>query len=388
VPKGVLYCHGNFDHQVDEIRDHYRIQPGEVDVAGFPLFGLFNAAMGVTAVFPKMNFSRPAKVDPRSIVAAVQDWQATQAFGSPALWNVVGRYCEERRVRLPTLRRVLSAGAPVPAHVLRRMKQAIHEEGDVYTPYGATEALPVASTSASEVLQETAALTAQGAGTCVGRHFPGIAWKVIAITDDAIPRLEDAVEVSQGEIGELIVAGPVVTRQYVTTADANVLHKIRGEALEPGSETVWHRLGDVGYLDDQERFWFCGRKSHRVRAPHGTMFTIPCEAIFNQHPRVYRSALVGVGSPGQQRPVVVVEPWPEHHPRGRKDEQQFVRELLDVAAVHPLTRPVQDVLVVAALPVDTRHNATIFRERVAEWAAARLSRSGSEAGSPGADSGR
>src|SRR6185436_12637292 len=70
-PKGVLYRHGNFDRQVTEIRDFYGIQPGEIDVPCFPLFGLYNAAMGVTSVIPAMDFSRPARVNPQNIISAV-----------------------------------------------------------------------------------------------------------------------------------------------------------------------------------------------------------------------------------------------------------------------------------------------------------------------------
>ena len=182
-PKGVEYAHGNFHRQVTEIRDHYHVEPGEIDLPGFPLFALFNAAMGVTTVIPDMDFTRPAQADPRNILQAANDWQITQSFGSPALWNQVGRYCEQTGDRIPTLRRVLSAGAPVPPHVLERMRAAIHPAGEIYTPYGATEALPVASISATEVLGETAAASRTGAGTCVGHHFPGIEWRVIRITD-------------------------------------------------------------------------------------------------------------------------------------------------------------------------------------------------------------
>jgi acyl-CoA synthetase (AMP-forming)/AMP-acid ligase II len=224
-PKGVLYRHGNFNRQADEIRDFYNIAPGEIDLPGFPLFALFNCAMGVSTVIPDMDPTRPAKVNPRNIIEAVNDWQVTQAFGSPALWNVVGRYCEQNNIKLPSLRRVMSAGAPVPPHVLQRMKQAIHPEGDIHTPYGATEALPVASIAASEVLRETAARTATGAGTCVGRRFPGIEWKVIAIDDGPLTSIEQVRELPRGEIGELIVRGPVVTSEYVTRTDCNPLSR-------------------------------------------------------------------------------------------------------------------------------------------------------------------
>jgi acyl-CoA synthetase (AMP-forming)/AMP-acid ligase II len=367
-PKGVLYRHGNFDQQVEQIRDRYRIEPGEIDLPGFPLFGLFNSAMGVTTVIPDMDPSRPAQVNPERIVEAVDDWQVTQSFGSPAIWHVVGRYCAERGVRLPSLRRVLSAGAPVPPHVLQRVQQVIADDGDVQTPYGATEALPVASISARQVLSETAARTWQGAGTCVGKRFSGIQWKVIRIQDGPLETIDQVEELPVGEIGELIVRGAVVTDRYVTRTEANRLAKI-----QDGAHT-WHRMGDVGYLDQDDRFWFCGRLAHRVRTAAGTMYSVCCEAIFNQHPRVYRSALVGIGPPGQQTPAVVVQPWPDQLPTATADRDQLIGELAERAAASPLTSaiPPSHILIRQSLPVDIRHNAKIFREKLAVWAQQQL----------------
>ena len=108
--KGVLYRHGNFDAQVEQLRDFYGMQPGEVDLACFPLFGLFNCVLGTTAVIPDMDASRPAAAEPAKIVEAIDDWQVTQAFGSPAIWDRVGRWCQQRGVRLESVRRVFSAG--------------------------------------------------------------------------------------------------------------------------------------------------------------------------------------------------------------------------------------------------------------------------------------
>jgi olefin beta-lactone synthetase len=376
-PKGVLYRHGNFNQQVNEIRDFYGIQPGEIDLPGFPLFALFNCAMGVTTVLPDMDPTRPASVNPQNIIDHVNDWKVTQAFGSPALWNVVGKHCEEHKIVLPTLKRVLSAGAPVPPHVLRRMKNAIPPDGDVHTPYGATESLPVASIAASEVLSQTAVKSAEGAGTCVGRRFPGIEWRVIRITDGPIVALADAEVLPAGEIGELIVQGGVVTTEYVTRVDANALHKIKD------GDKFWHRMGDVGYLepgfvegDRPQRFWFCGRKSHRVQTSAGTLYTIPCEAIFHQHERIYRSALVGVGPPGRQRGVIIAEPWPERRPGNEDDKQRLLAELAALGAKHAHTSGIRDFFLMDTLPTDIRHNAKIFREKLALWAAKKLGERG------------
>jgi len=365
-PKGVHFTHGNFSAQADQIQERYQIEPGGVDLAGFPLFALFNCAMGVTTVIPDMDPTRPADIDPRNVLEAVRDWNVTQAFGSPAIWNVVGRYCETHNEKLPTLRRVLSAGAPVPPHVLQRMKAAIHPEGDIFTPYGATESLPVASISASEVLGETAAKTAVGAGTCVGRRFSGIQWKVIRATSEPLETMAEVEEMPRGEIGEIIVQGPVVTKRYETRTEANRYHKIQD------GDSFWHRIGDLGYFDEQERFWFCGRKTHCVHAAHGPMYTIPCEAIFNEHPRVYRSALVGVGAAENARPVMIVETWPECRITSPADEQTLLEELLALGQAHEHTRPIADIMLHASLPVDIRHNAKIFREKLAPWAERQL----------------
>ncbi len=365
-PKGVLYRHGNFTHQAMQIQQRYAIALGEIDLPGFPLFALFNCAMGVSTVIPDMDPTRPAEVDPEKIIEAVDDWKVTQAFGSPALWNVVGQYCEEHEQRMPSLRRVLSAGAPVPPHVLRRMQQAIHADGDIFTPYGATEALPVASIAASEVLAETAAQTRLGRGTCVGKRFSEIQWKVIRISDEPLERIDDVVELPVGEIGELIVRGPVVTTEYVTRTEANAQHKIREK------DGFWHRMGDVGYLDPDDRFWFCGRKAHRVTTQQETMYTIMCEGVFNEHPVVYRSALVGIGQAGRQEPVLVVETWPNKRPDSAADKQQLVSELREIAQQYDHTRAIDQFLLHPSLPVDIRHNAKIFREKLAVWAAREL----------------
>lgn len=365
-PKGVLYRHRHFIEQTRQIRDYFQIAPGGADVSGFPLFALFNTGMGMTTIFPRMDATRPAAIDPRNFIDAVERFQANQSFGSPALWNTVARYCRKHSKTLPTLRRVLTAGAPVPVHVLENVRQVIHPAGEVFTPYGATESLPVACIESRTVIEETAAKTRQGYGTCVGTRWPQIEWRVIEIDDGPLAKLEQTRPVATGQIGELMVSGPVVTDQYVTRLDANALHKVSD------SQRIWHRLGDVGYLDERDRFWFCGRKSHRVQTKHGTMFTIPCEAIINNHPAIYRSALVGVGSAGAQIPVIIAEPWPEAWPKTSAARQKLLDELRQLGASHELTKSIQHYYLMQALPVDIRHNAKIFREKLRVWASQQL----------------
>lgn len=361
-PKGVLYRHRIFIEQCEQIANYFQLVPGGTDVSGFPLFALFNVAMGTTTVFPQMDPTRPADVYPPNIIDAVEQFQANQSFGSPALWNTVANYCVQHSHRLPTIERILSAGAPVPPPTLRKIKEIISPNGDTFTPYGATESLPIACNSGSVVLNETAERTERGEGTCVGKRFPKIDWRIIAIDDAPILEIGDTVPLEPGVVGELMVRGPVVSDQYVTRTDANASHKISD------GDSFWHRMGDVGYFDEQDRFWFCGRKTHRVQTAQHTIFTIPCEAIINTHPQIYRSALVGIGRAGSQRPVMICEPNPEHWPTSKSNEDRLLLEIKSLAGGFWQTNTIDHFLLHRSLPVDIRHNSKIFREQLRGWA--------------------
>ena len=365
VPKGVVYTHAIFRAQVELLRATYGIEPGEVDLCTFPLFALFAPALGMTSVVPAMDFTRPGRVDPRVIVEAVRDFGATNLFGSPALIRRVGEYGEAHGIKLPSLRRAISAGAPVPAKVLASFATMLNPEVEVFTPYGATESLPVASIGSATILGETRAKTEVGQGVCVGHPVAGMEVAIIAIKDGPISAWSDSLRVLDGRIGEIAVAGPVVTRSYYARPEATALAKIRD------GDRTWHRMGDVGYLDEQGRIWFCGRKAHRVVAPDRTLFTIPVEGVFNTHPHVARSALVGVGPAGAQRPVVCVEDRPPGS--GNWPFSSVARELAALAEAHDVTRGIDTFLrYPGSFPVDIRHNAKIFREKIAAWAARRV----------------
>ena len=364
APKGAVYSHGNFAAQVEALRSVYGIEPGEIDLPTFPLFALFAPALGMTAVIPEMDFTRPGSVNAARIVNAIQRYGVTTMFGSPALINRVGRYGAKHQVKLPTLRRAISAGAPVPAAVLERFVGLLNPGVQVFTPYGATEALPVCSIGSSEILGSTRQITDAGGGVCVGRPVEGIRLEVIEITDDPIWQWDESLRVPTGKIGEIVVQGEQVTRGYYNRPDADHLSKI----ADPETGSFFHRMGDLGGRDEQGRVWFCGRKSHRVETSAGLLFTIPCEAVFNTHPLVYRTALVGVGTPGELTPVLCVE-----LEKGVKADRKTLREeLLTIARDHIHTHAIETILFHPAFPVDIRHNAKIFREKLAVWAERKL----------------
>lgn len=362
LPKGVVYRHRHFVAQVELMRAAFDMRPGGVDLPTFPPFALFDPALGLTSVIPDMDPTRPARADPEKLHAAIARFGVDQLFGSPALMRVLA----EHGRALPTLKRVTSAGAPVPPEIVARMQALLPDDAQFWTPYGATECLPVAAIEGRE-LRDTRTDTEAGRGTCIGRPVPPNQVRIIAISDEAIERWEDAREVAPGQVGEITVAGPTATDSYFNRDAQTRLAKIR-ESLPDGGERIVHRMGDLGWADAQGRLWFCGRKSQRVVVDAATtLCTEQVEPVFNAHPEVRRTALVGIGARGAQVPLLCVELAAD------VDPSQWPRiegELRHLADGHVHTAKVRRFMrYPKSFPVDIRHNAKIGREKLAAWAA-------------------
>ena len=357
-PKGVEYTHGNFAAQLEMLTALFDLRPGEVDCACFPLFALFDNALGMTSVFPPLDPSRPGACDPAAIHASIESSGATFAFGSPAIWRRVAAWAERADRRFSQLTRIAIAGAPVPPSLVSRLRRLLPEGGDVHTPYGATESLPVSSVSGAEIEQLTPAIEG-GSGTCVGRAVPGVEVAIVRTTDEDLPEWSDDLLVPPGEAGEICVRGPVVTLGYAHQPAATRAARIDA----PGG--VWHRMGDLGRLDEEGRLWILGRKAHRLETERGTLYPVPLENAFERLAGVHRTALVGVGPRGREEPHLVVEPE-----RGA-DRGAILGAVHARAAEVPDGERIRGVHFHHAFPVDVRHNAKIHRGELKTWAEGR-----------------
>jgi olefin beta-lactone synthetase len=311
-----------------------------------------------------MDPTRPARADPRKLLRAIERFRVDQLFGSPALIAVLAQH----GAPLPTLRRVTSAGAPVPADVVARMRALLPEDAQFWTPYGATECLPVAVIEGRE-LQATRERSEHGGGTCVGRPVPPNLVRIIGIDDAAITHWDDARLLRPGQVGEITVAGPTATDRYFNRDAATRLAKII-ERLPDGSDRTVHRMGDLGYFDIEGRLWFCGRKSQRVLPADGRVLcTEQVEPVFNVHPQVHRTALVGIGAHGAQTPVLCVELVAGV---AKAQHARIADELRHLGDGFVHTAGIDTFLFHPRFPVDIRHNAKIGREALATWAQRRL----------------
>ena len=366
IPKGVVYQYKTLNAQIRTIRKSLFLDENDIVLEAFAPFALRDVAMGATCLLPKMDPSKPGQVVPDLIVSAVENYGPTFSFGSPAFWNRVAKFCIDSNVKLPSLKNVLLAGAPVSLQLIHDLKSILNPQAEVHTPYGATEALPLTSISGIEIQEINSNNKDLINGICVGKALDGVTLKILKISDESIESWSNDLVLNSGEIGEIVVKGDMVTQEYFKRPEQTKLSKI----LE--GEHIWHRMGDVGYLDDENRLWYCGRKSHRVITNYQTIYTLPCESIFNKHKDVFRSALVGIGDKGDQRPIIVIEPKKGRMPSNKTVRQKLIHELLEIGAKGETSREIKDVLFHPSFPVDYRHNAKILREKLAKWAEMKL----------------
>lgn len=355
IPKGVEYTHGILNAQTEVLQKLFHLTPTDVDLPGFPLFALFTLAMGMTSVIPDMDPTKPSECDPAKLVHNILTHQITFCAGSPAIWERVGRYCMKHNIQLGSVKHVVMFGAPVRAEIHELFRKVLIH-GDTYTPYGATECLPVSLMRGSEVLSETAALTRSGAGVCIGPAVPGAEIKIMSISD--IPESQ-ILEQPQGQVGEIIVSGPTVTPSYFQMEEETEKAKIRV------GEKLWHRMGDLGYIDEKNRLWFLGRKVHRVPFQGELLYPISVEAIFNRHKDVKRSALVR----WNEVPGLVIE----RHDGSTHMSPQFLLELVALGSTHEKASLIENFWLSSGFPVDIRHNIKIDRNYLSRLVSQRSS---------------
>ncbi len=366
-PKGVVYTRDRLGAQVGLLREGFGFGPGERFVAAFAPFALYGPALGLTSVVPDMDVTAPHTLTAAALAEAVGTVDATMVFAAPAaLRNVVataGELDAAQRAVLSGPRLVLSAGAPVPVELLHQVKELL-PAARTQTPYGMTEALPVASHDPTLVDPE--ALAAQ-AGVCVGTPLPGVEVAVAPLAHDGTPAEQLVRE--PGRLGEIVVRAAHVKDRYD-----------RAWVAQRGSERPlgWHRTGDVGHLDDQGRLWVEGRLAHLLVTPQGPLTPYAVEdRVRDGVPGVVDAAVVGVGPSGAQQVVVVVVPQDRLGPAARVRGAQSGTAALAPADLAERVRaaaavPVAAVLVRDWLPVDVRHASKVDRSALAHWADAIL----------------
>lgn len=360
IPKGVNRTHGFLLAQNKVLSRNIKLTPKDVDLPALPIFVLKNIANNICSVIPLMNFSRPSAVNPKLILQQFSDWKVTTSIGSPAFYEPIARYCLKQNITLGNIRTIFTGGGPVSPELIEMLTKIL-VSGKAYVVYGSTEAEPISLINAQEILNETAALTKKGYGNCVGVPVDDIEVRIIKINDGPVDFRQttwDAILQHQGSIGEIVVTGEHVNKDYYKNPEA-----VRENKFKDEKGKIWHRTNDAGYFDTKGRLWFVGRTKSRVIRAGQEIHPLQIEPLVNQLPFVKKSALIGITNRELgQKAVLVVESMKRGLIETILTRKQWKIQISDLCLKKGLK--IDEIYFCKHIPVDPRHNAKIDYEKI------------------------
>jgi acyl-CoA synthetase (AMP-forming)/AMP-acid ligase II len=359
MAKGVMYQHKQIRSQLEILKNEFSYNRDEIDYCTFPLIGFFSICLGLPVALANMNMTKPSTLNPKLLIKDLNKYNCSLMFCSPMVMKKLSDYSIKRKLKLRHLKEVNIAGAAVSPKDLEKFRSIVNENCIINTPYGATEALPLTKINDRQI---EIANSSKGTGVCIGKALGKTQIMIIKTTNEKTGSIEHIQKLENFEIGELMVHGPQVTQSYENNDTANSLSKV----YDKNSDTYWHRMGDLGYKDEFGRIYFVGRKTHQIVIDTTVLNTIPIEHHFNKHPNVVRSGLVSVFKNNKKLAVLCIEI------KHRKQKDKTISELELLAQETEESTLVKHFLVIKNLPVDPRHNAKIFREKLTLWAQKRI----------------
>jgi len=343
--KGVIYRHHQVERTMALLGHHYGLSEHDSLVAAFAPWALLGPGLGVTSVIPDMDVTKPGTLTADALAEAITVAQGTVIWAAPAaLRNVVNTSRSLSAAKIEALggiRLLLSAGAPVPLSLLEDAA-GIFPQASIRTPYGMTEALPIAEADID--LIRTHGI---GNGVFVGAPLPGIEVAIAPLDSLGVPA--ETLSRADGITGEIVVSGAHIRDGY---------DRLWATTMRASRNPGWHRTGDVGHLDDDGSLWVEGRLAHVITTANGPLTPVGLEqrALMTG---VANAACVGIGPVGTQQVILILEMPGESHLVDALTTSRYRTECAYSFAA---------VLRIDHLPVDIRHNSKIDRTALATWA--------------------
>jgi len=338
-PKAAVRTHGFLLAQHRALVDALALAPGEVDLCTLPIFLLGNLASGVTSVIPDADLRAVGAIDPAPVATQIRAMRPVRTVASPAFLARLVTHATEQGASFESFERIFTGGAPVFPAMLDAIA-SVAPGAAVVAVYGSTEAEPIAEIERAAITSADRDAMAGGAGLLAGRPVASVQVRILPDTwgTPLGPWTERELEghaLPSGAAGEIVVSGDHVLTGYLDgEGDADTKIHV--------GDRVWHRTGDAGYFDAEDRLWLLGRCAAKVSDADGVIYPFAVEAAASDVPGVVRTAFVM----HRGRRVLVAEGSGEAVLlKSRLHERVTWARVADV--------------VLAPIPVDRRHNAKV-----------------------------
>lgn len=346
-PKGANRTHAFLHAQHQALKQVIPYTGNEIDLPVFPIFALNNLASGITTLLPDIDLSAPSASDGEVLAKQILSYGAECTTLSPSLFIKVSEYCNKEKLILPSLKRVVTGGAPIGKDNVEHFKR-LAPNAKILVLYGSTEVEPIAHIEADEML----ACIEKGEGVNVGPISDGLEYKLVKITKDPIGLEERGWNdwtVNDGEKGELIISGAHVCEGYYNDEEAFKRVKIQEK-----SGKIWHRTGDVGFFDHQNFFWFVGRVHNTIYRNGELLFPVQAELLMKKLPYVRQAAFLGL----EEKACAVVS---------LKFDRESSSSIKEIAALLKKNGiPTDRIEIIDEIPMDPRHHSKVEYTKLKE----------------------
>ena len=338
APKGAVRTHGFLLAQHHALQQSLHHCAGAMDLTTLPVFVLANLASGITSVLPDADMRRPGHIAPRPVLRQLERLPIATMASSPAFVARLSAECRRSGRRIARLQHVFMGGAPVFPEDLRQAREAF-PQAEIVAVYGSTEAEPMAEIALSAMSDDDMNSMSQGRGLLVGLPVASISLRILR-AQWGVPIAPlgadhfNALCLDAEEIGEIVVSGDHVLQGYLD-GKGDAESKFRVDA------TVWHRTGDLGWLDRKGRLWLMGRASAAIEDERGVAYPFGVECAARQIPGISRAAIVVLDG----KRILAIE-------TDSRDSISALRESMAWANLH-------EVRALRVIPMDKRHNAKI-----------------------------
>jgi len=369
-PKGADRTHFSLIQQHLAIRDHWPDEIDDIDCPCFPVMVLHNLSCGMTTIMPKVDLAQPAAVDAKVVIEQIRQHNITRLSGAPAYITGLVSYLQQQdngQQVVGEIKSIVVGGATVSVALAEGIRKAF-PNADARIVYGSTEAEPISDVSIDEYLKASSQtgdsllgasnLGASNPGYLVGKVASQIELLITNINESELT--EGALlrnSCKAGEIGEILVSGDHVLKQYIDNPSANRENKIPRENVT-ATKAIWHRTGDCGYIDEQGRLWLTGRVKDVIAFQNTHLQPYPIEKSLDQLPGIVRSAMI--------QHVDQLTVFMQENTQGTSVLEREVRHILSEHLSSTGLDNIQ-LITLGHMPVDGRHNSKIDRPLLREY---------------------
>jgi long-chain acyl-CoA synthetase len=297
-PKGAVLTHRNVVALQEQMRKMFpEIEDGkECAIAALPFYHIYGqSVIMLTGAFRGGTGVLFAKPELDEILDAIQDCNATLFYGVPTLYKYLVDHPKTKRINWKKIK-YLFCGADT-LHEATRNQWIKFTGRPIHEGYGLTETTAVSHTNPP------------------GRNKPGSFGIPLPGTYAAIADPDKDEFLPPGEVGELVLSGPQIMREYLNKPEENAKCFFEAKGMR------WFRTGDIVKMDDEGYFYFVERKKDLIKYKGLSVYSHEIEEVLYKHPKIKEAAVIGVPDPevGQRIKAIIV-PHPDY--RGKLTEEE------------------------------------------------------------------